>query len=97
MYEFRYLLDRFWVTRGGDKELYFTVKRALPQYRRFLNEQLGWNLVVNEAGSSWKSRRQGHGVDGHRGISGYAGLLPFVRHCCFYRPIWDGGQFLLSP
>ena len=41
MYEFRYLLDRFWVTRGGDKELYFTVKRALPQYRRFLNEQLG--------------------------------------------------------
>ena len=30
MYEFRALLDRFWVTRADDRELYFSLKRALP-------------------------------------------------------------------
>ena len=49
MYEFRHLLDRFWVTRADHKELYFSVKRALPSYRRLVNEQLGWNLIVNES------------------------------------------------
>lgn len=39
MYEFRYLLDRFWVTRADHKGLYFSVKRALPNYRRLVNEQ----------------------------------------------------------
>ena len=49
MNEFRYLLDRFWVTRSDNKDLYFSVKRALPHYRRLVNEQLGWNLIVNES------------------------------------------------
>lgn len=49
MYEFRALLDRFWVTRAEDGELYFSLKRALPDFRRLVNELLGWNLVVNEA------------------------------------------------
>lgn len=49
MYEFRALLDRFWVTRTEDRELYFGLKRSLPDYRRLVNELLGWNLVVNES------------------------------------------------
>lgn len=49
MYEFRALLDRFWIVRSRDSELYYGVKRALPAYRRLINEFLGWNLVVNEA------------------------------------------------
>ena len=49
MYEFRSLLDRFWVTKAEDKELYYTLKRTQPEYKRFLNEQLGWNLIVNES------------------------------------------------
>ena len=49
MNEFRALLDQFWVTRAKNKELYFALKRILPEYRRLINEQLGWNLIVNEA------------------------------------------------
>ena len=30
MYEFRALLDRFWVTRAEDRVLYFGLIRALP-------------------------------------------------------------------
>ena len=43
------LLDRFWVTRREDRELYFSLKRALPDYRRLVNDLLGWNLVINES------------------------------------------------
>ena len=43
MDEFRALMDRFWVTRAEDKELYFLLKRTLPDYRRFIQEQLGWS------------------------------------------------------
>ena len=52
MNEFRSLLDRFWVTKADDKDLYFAVKRAMindQRYRRFVNEQLGWNLIINES------------------------------------------------
>ena len=48
MYEFRELLNRFWVTKEADKELYFTLRRAAPEYRKFAREQLGWNLIVDE-------------------------------------------------
>ena len=48
MYEFRTLLDRFWVTRTANRELFFRLKRALPDCRRMVNELLGWNLVANE-------------------------------------------------
>ena len=50
MYELRALLDRFWVTRTEDRELYFALKRVQsdPDFHRLINELLGWNLIVNE-------------------------------------------------
>ena len=97
MYEFRYLLDRFWVTRGGDKELYFTVKRALPQYRRFLNEQLGWNLVVNEA--VVKLEKVPPKAMAWMGIEGFQDTLDYCLLCAlllYLSDLDDGEQFLLS-
>ena len=49
MYELRKLLDRFWVTREGDPAIYFALKRAQPEYRRFVSEALGWSLIINES------------------------------------------------
>ena len=37
MYEFRELLNRFWVTKEADKELYFTLRRAAPEMRKRSN------------------------------------------------------------
>lgn len=45
----RALLDQFWVTRLENRDLYFTLKRAQPEYRRLVSELLGWNLIVNES------------------------------------------------
>ena len=49
MKEFAVLLDRFWVTREENREPYYALKRAQPEYRQFVNERLGWNLFVNES------------------------------------------------
>ena len=33
MKEFAALLDRFWITREENRELYYALKRAQPEYR----------------------------------------------------------------
>lgn len=97
MDEFRYLLDRFWVTRAENKELYFSVKRVLPLYRRLVNEQLGWNLVVNE--SVIKLEKVPPKAMSWMGIQEFQESLDYCLLCgtlLFLSDLDDGEQFLLS-
>lgn len=97
MNEFRYLLDRFWVTRTEHKELYFSVKRALPNYRRLVNEQLGWNLIVNE--SVVKLEKVPPKAMAWMGIQEFQEKLDYCLLCgmlLFLSDLDDGEQFLLS-
>ena len=97
MHEFRYLLDRFWVTRADNKELYFSVKRALPNYRRLVNEQLGWNLIVNE--SVVKLEKVPSKAMAWMGIQEFQEKLDYCLLCgmlLFLSDLDDGEQFLLS-
>lgn len=48
MYECRTLIERYWLDRQTDKELYHQARRDLPKYRRFITEQLGWRIIQNE-------------------------------------------------
>ena len=97
MYEFRFLLDRFWVTRAENKDLYFAVKRALPHYRRLVNEQLGWNLIVNEA--VVKLEKVPAKAMAWMGIQEFQEKLDYCLLCAlllFLSDLDDGEQFLLS-
>ena len=97
MYEFRALLDRFWVTREGDRELYFSLKRALSDYRRLVNELLGWNLVVNE--SVVKLEKVPPRAMPWMGIQSFQEPLDYCLLCAvllFLADLDDGTPFLLS-
>ena len=48
MNEFRTLLENFWICKDADKELYYKVKRGIPNFQKFVREQLGWKLVHTE-------------------------------------------------
>lgn len=48
MNEFRTLLENFWICKDADKELYYKVKRDIPNFQKFVREQLGWKLVHTE-------------------------------------------------
>lgn len=97
MYEFRTLLDRFWITRTGDRELYFSLKRVLPDYRRLVNEWLGWNLVVNE--SVIKLEKVPPKAMPWMGIQSFQEPLDYCLLCAlllFLADLDDGAPFLLS-
>lgn len=97
MYEFRALLDRFWVTRREDRELYFSLERALPDCRRLVNELLGWNLVINE--SVVKLEKVPPRAQPWMGIQSFQEPLDYCLLCAlllFLADQDDGAPFLLS-
>lgn len=48
MNEFHELLQNYWIIKDQNKELYNKIKKAYPSYKKFVNEQLGWRLIMNE-------------------------------------------------
>ena len=97
MDEFRALMDRCWVTRAEDKELYFLLKRTLPDYRRFIQEQLGWNLIVNEA--VIKLEKIPPMAMPWMGIQSFQEPMDYCLLCAlllFLADLDDGAPFLLS-
>lgn len=45
MNEIRTLMEKFWICRDSDKETFYKVKRDIPNFQRFIREQLGWKLI----------------------------------------------------
>lgn len=42
------LLDKFWVVKEKDRDLYYKVRRDVDAIRRFAADLPGWRLVCNE-------------------------------------------------
>ena len=49
MNECRTLFENFWICKETDKETYYKVKRDIPNFQKFIREQLGWKLVHTES------------------------------------------------
>ena len=49
MNEVRTLFENFWICKDSDKETYYRVKRDIPNFQKFIREQLGWKLVHTES------------------------------------------------
>ena len=100
MYEFRALLDRFWVTRREDKELYFSLKRTLPDYRRLVNELLGWNQskVMEKllAGERDKNPDKLTGLEGEEAKSPQEVMEDAECQTCKNRKYQDGSDEMVS-
>ena len=48
MDEFRTLLNQLWIRREDDRELFYRIRRKLPDLRRTLRDQFGWEVVSTE-------------------------------------------------
>lgn len=97
MYEFRALLDRFWITKADNKELYYSLKRTQPEYKKFLNEQLGWNFIVNE--SVIKLEKVPPMAMPWMGIQEFSDKMDYCLLCAlllYLSDLDDEEQFLLS-
>ena len=41
------LLSRRWIVKARDRELYYQVREGIGQYRKFIAEKLGYQLIIN--------------------------------------------------
>lgn len=41
------LIENYWILKDEDKDLYYNIKDSLPEYKDFLNEKLGYYVIVN--------------------------------------------------
>ena len=41
------LLSRRWILKSKDRELYYQVKDEVSKVKKFINEKLGYQLIVN--------------------------------------------------
>ena len=41
------LLDRRWILKSKEKDLYYKIKDELPEIKRFLTEKLGYQVIIN--------------------------------------------------
>jgi len=97
MDEMRALLEHFWITREYDKELYFKVKRALPQMQRFIGQQLGWRMVAND--KLIKLEKLPVTGESFMGILEFQDPRDYILLCgvlVFLDDLEDNKQFLLS-
>ncbi len=97
MKELDVLLERFWVTKHEDKELYFQLKDASPKFKNFIEEKLGYKLIIN----SYMIRLEKlpgepepwMGIDGFENKEEYAYLCILLA---FLEDKGAGEQFVLS-
>ena len=96
-YDMRYLLDRYWITRSENRELYYEIRRALPQQTHFINELLGWNMIANE--SVIKLEKVPPRSMPWMGIEEFNETMDYCLLCAlllYLADKEDGEQFLLS-
>lgn len=48
MNEIRTLLEKKWICKDTDKDLYYRVKKDIPLFQQFVREQLGWKIIHTE-------------------------------------------------
>lgn len=97
MNEIRTLLEKFWICKESDKETYYKVKRDIPNFQRFVREQLGWKLIHTE--NLLKLEKVPAHAEKFMGISEFTDVLDYCILCVvlmFLEDREEGEQFLLS-
>ena len=97
MSEFRTLLENFWICKDANKELYYKVKRDIPNFQKFIREQLGWKLIHTE--NLLKLEKRPARGEIFMGITEFSDIRDYCILCSVLMYLEDreeGEQFLLS-
>lgn len=97
MNECRTLFENFWICKDTDKETYYKVKRDIPNFQKFIREQLGWKLVHTE--SLLKLEKRPAHAEAFMGIGEFTEIRDYCNLCVVLMYLEDKEeqeQFLLS-
>ena len=97
MNEVRTLLEQFWICKASDKETYYKVKRDIPNFQRFVREQLGWKLIHTE--NLLKLEKRPAHAEPFMGVQEFTDIRDYCILCVVLMYLEDKEeqeQFLLS-
>ena len=97
MNEVRTLIEQFWICKDNDKETYYKVKRDIPNFQRFVREQLGWKLIHTE--NLLKLEKRPAHAEPFMGIQEFSDIRDYCILCVVLMYLEDKEeqeQFLLS-
>ena len=97
MNEVRTLFENFWISKSSDKDTYYKVKRDIPNFQKFIREQLGWKLIHTE--TLLKLEKRPAHAEPFMGITEFKELRDYAILCVVLMYLEDKDeqeQFLLS-
>ena len=97
MNEVRTLFENFWICKDSDKETYYKVKRDIPNFQRFVREQLGWKLIHTE--NLLKLEKRPAHAEPFMGVQEFTDIRDYCILCVVLMYLEDKEeqeQFLLS-
>ncbi|MCI5494679.1 MAG: TIGR02678 family protein [Lachnospiraceae bacterium] len=97
MNEIRTLMEKFWICRDSDKETFYKVKSDIPNFQRFIRDQLGWKLIHTE--KLLKLEKRPAHAEAFMGINEFTDIRDYCILCVVLMYLEDaeeGKQFLLS-
>ena len=97
MKEDRTLFEKFWICKDTEKETYYKVKRDIPNFQRFVREQLGWKLIHTE--KLLKLEKKPAHAEPFMGIEEFTDIRDYCILCVvlmYLEDMEEQRQFLLS-
>ena len=97
MNEVRTLFENFWISKYSEKETYYRVKRDIPNFQKFIREQLGWKLIHTE--TLLKLEKRPAHAEAFMGITEFTDVRDYCILCVVLMYLEDKDeqeQFLLS-
>jgi uncharacterized protein (TIGR02678 family) len=95
--ELEILLENFWITKEEDKELYYGIKDASPRFKDFIEEKLGYKLIINPY--MIKLEKLPGRAEAWMGIPDFDERMDYAFYCLLLVFLEDKGageQFVLS-
>ncbi len=97
MKELEILLERFWLSKEQDKELYYRIKDAYLYFKDFLQDKLGYRVIINPY--IIKLEKLPGKPESWMGIDDFNDKLEYAFFCLLLTFLEDKGaeeQFILS-
>lgn len=97
MKELEMLLEHFWIYKEENKELYYAIKDSIPKFKNFLNEKLGYHIIVNS--NVIKLEKIPGRAESFMGIEDFADSMEYAFLCLLLMFLEDKTkeeQFVLS-
>lgn len=97
MKELEILLENYWISKDDNKELYYRIKDSIPNFKAFLSEKLGYQVIVNP--NLIKLEKLPGKAESWMGIGNFESNMEYVFLCILLMFLEDKGreeQFVLS-